>query len=456
MRSGASGDDEAELEPWLEALVREAVGVEASPPRALPAVVGDFELTEVLGRGGLGVVYGARDLRLGRQVAIKALRTDRLLTPAHAEREARALAALRHPGVVAIYGLHEAASPGGEPELLLVMERVDGRTLAEVLAGGGGGANAPRWSAELLDAMVHAHGRRIVHGDLKPGNLMVEADGRLRVLDFGLARRAGEGPWLRGGTPGYMAPEQARGEVTPRSDVYALGLILRELRAAGGRERRGAPGREAVIARALAPEPAARFADARALAEAWGRAVARDRRRARRPLGLAAAALAAGAAVAAARLLGPASGPPPRRWVAELWLDRAPRDRLKDIAVSADGRHVAWLDQHGNVAVAPFETRRARTDEARQVPLGAGDRATALAWAPDGALLVASSLPGLRAWRQQDGAWSDVGAPAGPPAASLDGGLVLVTDRAARLVHAVAPGGRVALPFPAGVQLLSS
>lgn len=461
MRPTARDDEDGPtLEPWLEDLVRDAIRVDARLPRSLPAVVGDYELTEVLGQGGLGIVYGARDARLERPVAIKVLRTDLRLTPAHVEREARVLAVLRHPAIVSLYGLHEDRGEGGLPELFLVMERVEGRTLAEVLTAGRVDPGlVRRWGAELLDAMAHAHARNVVHGDLKPGNVMVEADGRLRVLDFGLGRRVGEDDAFVGGTPGYMAPEQARGESSPRSDVYALGLLLRELQGARARARgRDAPrafARERVIARALQVEPTRRPPDARALAAAWAEAEAFDaRQRSVRRAGafglLALAAAAGGVATAGHRTLAPS------RWTAEPWLDQAPRDRLKDVALSPDGRSVALLDQHGHVTLTPFHSRRALTDESRPLPLDPDSPATALAWASNESLLVTvNSPPSLRAWDTRNNRWRPVDAPAGPMAAASDADLLLVTDREARFVHVITPAGRLAHALREGTQLLT-
>jgi Tol biopolymer transport system component len=211
----------------------------AAPP---PARIGDYDVIDVLGAGAMGEVYRARDARLGRDVAIKVLRgptggdPDRL---ARFEREARVLASLNHPRVAHVYGLETV---GGSPAL--VMELVDGPTLAELTAGdrfaGLTTTQALRFAAQIADGLSAAHERGIVHRDLKPGNVALTADGDVKVLDFGIAKRLTEpeaagsgGATLAGtllGTPAYMSPEQTRGEpCDQRADIWAFGCVLVEL-----------------------------------------------------------------------------------------------------------------------------------------------------------------------------------------------------------------------------------
>ncbi len=210
--------------------------------------IGSFEIVCPLGAGGMGEVYRARDMRLGREVAIKALPESLAREPdrlARFEREARALAALNHPNIANIYGLEEV---GGTPHL--VLEFVDGETLAQRLARGALPVReALEVCAQLASAVEAAHERDIVHRDLKPGNLMLTASGVVKVLDFGLAKSgAGEadssdpsqsptmsvraGRTAAGmilGTAAYMSPEQARGQtVDRRTDVWSFGCILFE------------------------------------------------------------------------------------------------------------------------------------------------------------------------------------------------------------------------------------
>src|SRR5215831_9657863 len=200
----------------------------------LPQVPG-YEVESVLGRGGMGVVYRARHLRLGRLVALKMALAGSDAGPNERERfrrEAAAVAALRHPNVVQVYDVGDA---DGRP--YFTMELMEGGSLARKLAGA---PQPPRQTAALLatlaGAVQAAHEAGVVHRDLKPGNVLLTADGTPKVADFGLARRldADERLTLSGavlGTPSYTAPEQARGDrgaVGPRTDVYALGAILYE------------------------------------------------------------------------------------------------------------------------------------------------------------------------------------------------------------------------------------
>jgi eukaryotic-like serine/threonine-protein kinase len=205
------------------------------PDVELPQVDG-YDVQAVLGRGGMGVVYKARQLSLNRPVALKML-----LAGAHAgsqevgrfRREAEAVAALRHPNIVQLYDVGELA---GRP--YFTMELVEGGSLAEHLARA---ALSVRQAAEvaavLAVAVQFAHQGGIVHRDLKPANVLCTADGMLKITDFGLARSIQRGPEFtvsgaRVGTPSYMAPEQALGKASaigPAVDIYALGAILYEM-----------------------------------------------------------------------------------------------------------------------------------------------------------------------------------------------------------------------------------
>jgi eukaryotic-like serine/threonine-protein kinase len=202
--------------------------------------LGRFEVIEVVGQGAFGTVYKGRDPDLDRAVALKVPRAGQLAGPADVARltrEARSVAQLRHPSIVSI---HEVGSSAGVP--FLVSEFVEGVTLADWLSARRATfAEAARWAADLADALHFAHGRGVVHRDVKPSNVMMELVGenayRPRLTDFGLARRdAGdvtvttEGQVL--GTPAYMSPEQAAGEghsVDGRADVYSLGVLLYQL-----------------------------------------------------------------------------------------------------------------------------------------------------------------------------------------------------------------------------------
>ncbi len=208
--------------------------------------LGHYRITAAIGAGGMGEVYRATDTKLGRDVAIKMLPAAVAQDPerlARFEREARSLASLNHPNIVTIYAVEE---DGGSR--FLAMELVEGETLDTLLAPGG--LPLPRFfeiAVPLADALSAAHERGIVHRDLKPGNVMVTREGRVKVLDFGLAKleAADSNPNLTStptesrnltsegqvfGTVAYMSPEQARGgKVDARSDVFSLGVVLYQM-----------------------------------------------------------------------------------------------------------------------------------------------------------------------------------------------------------------------------------
>jgi serine/threonine protein kinase len=216
------------------ALLARAAGTPTTAESLVGQTFGDYELLAELGRGGMGVVYRARQKSLDRPVALKMLLRDHLADPLRLARfrsEARAVAALNHPNIVQLYQVGEC--PFGH---FFTMELLEGATL-EALARKG--KIAVPWAtacvAIVAEAIHFAHGRGVIHRDLKPANLLVEKSGRPVVMDFGLAkfRDKSAGLTLQGalmGTPAYMAPEQAgedpQLEVGPYSDVYALGAIL--------------------------------------------------------------------------------------------------------------------------------------------------------------------------------------------------------------------------------------
>jgi hypothetical protein len=200
---------------------------------------GTFRIDRELGRGGMGVVYAARDLQLERDVAIKVMRGDRWPLSAMPrvaaifDREAKATARLNHPGIVTLYGAGK-----DDRGLYLVLELLRGASLVETLAHGPlAPERAVRIVREVVAALGHAHGQGILHRDLKPQNVFVTDGGRAMLLDFGLASLdvaladdARAAALSRAGTPAYMAPEQWRGDAQDeRTDLWAAGVLLCQL-----------------------------------------------------------------------------------------------------------------------------------------------------------------------------------------------------------------------------------
>ena len=201
--------------------------------------IGPYHVLDEIGRGGMGVVYAAEDTRLGRRVALKALAPEYSTDPARRERlrrEARSAASLAHPSIATIYALEEI-----EGELYIVSELVRGRTLRDELRSGPLPPQVLQSTVvQIAEALAAAHAQGIIHRDLKPENVMRAADGRVKILDFGLARSAFPAAdrtvtqlTQAGGavgTPGYMAPEQlSGGTVDARTDVFAFGVLAAEL-----------------------------------------------------------------------------------------------------------------------------------------------------------------------------------------------------------------------------------
>jgi eukaryotic-like serine/threonine-protein kinase len=202
---------------------------------------GRYQVGELLGYGGMAEVHHGRDLRLGRDVAIKLLRAD-LARDATFQmrfgREAQNAAALNHPAIVAVYDTGEEKGASGESLPYIVMEFVNGRTLKEVLTAEGPllPRRALEISADVCAALEFSHRHGIIHRDIKPGNVMLTQTGQVKVMDFGIARALASGASTMTqtsaviGTAQYLSPEQARGEaVDARSDVYATGCVVFEL-----------------------------------------------------------------------------------------------------------------------------------------------------------------------------------------------------------------------------------
>src|SRR5256885_8634376 len=222
-------------------------------PLSAGARLGPYEVQSALGAGGMGEVYRARDSRLRREVAIKILPEafagdpDRI---ARFQREAELLAALNHPNIACGYGVEETKTVSSEhPTFAIVLELVEGETLADRIARGSIDLDeALAIARQIADALEAAHDRGVVHRDLKPANIKITPDGKVKVLDFGLAKMANPdassarlsmSPTLTLhathagvilGTAAYMSPEQARGKpVDRRTDVWAFGCIVYEM-----------------------------------------------------------------------------------------------------------------------------------------------------------------------------------------------------------------------------------
>ncbi|MBI2789463.1 MAG: protein kinase [Elusimicrobia bacterium] len=273
-----------------EAVGSEAAEVTAAVPPGSPGTAFwlQYELIKEIGLGGMGVVYEALDRSLERRVAVKKMRDEIRIDPHERRRfvnEAKLVAQLRHPNIVDIYAIVEEGT-----EVYLVFEFVSGRTLGDRLKSEGPmSLEAARGVlSHVAEAVEHAHAAQIVHRDLKPSNIMITDDGRVKVMDFGVARQAKDAITKMSmtntvvGTPPYMAPEQEQGTVRRESDVYALGVCLYEMLTGhlpftgGGAamllnklngkhippsQRNPAlpEGMDAVIAKALTPDPDKRY-----------------------------------------------------------------------------------------------------------------------------------------------------------------------------------------------------
>jgi eukaryotic-like serine/threonine-protein kinase len=290
---------------------------------------GRYRLVELLGQGGMATIYRARDNQLERDVAIKVLRPEYGTDPDFIERfrhEAQSAASLNHPNVVGVYDF--GTDPVGP---FIVMELVEGEDLASIVRKTG--ALPPRATARLVAqaarAVAAAHDRGFVHRDIKPGNILVTREGRVKVADFGIARALSESsltlPGTTLGSVHYFSPEQARGELaSPASDIYSLGIVLFELltgrrpwtgdtaaaiataRLTGAVPSPSAvhggipPALEAITRKALATNPEDRFGSASEMAAALDEAIGEDRGAGAAGAGMAAAAAGAGAAAAGA------------------------------------------------------------------------------------------------------------------------------------------------------------
>lgn len=234
-------------ESFLDATALEAAAkdlVSGHVESRVGQTLGRYAIASLVARGGMGEVYHARDTRLDRDVAIKILPPDLAASPAalvRFEREAKAVAALSHPNILAIYDLGTDKGVS-----YAVTELLEGETLRKYLARGPlGWCRAVEIGLEIAEGLAAAHGKRIIHRDVKPENIFLTSDGRVKILDFGLARVVGlssveqgsstpkstlTGPGIAIGTVGYMSPEQVRGEPAgAASDVFSVGCVLYEM-----------------------------------------------------------------------------------------------------------------------------------------------------------------------------------------------------------------------------------
>jgi WD40 repeat protein len=513
-----------------------------------PDVLGDFRLGREIGRGGIGVVYEAAQLSLGRRVAVKVLPPASLLDPRQLRRfeiEAQAAAALEHPNIVPVFAY---GSERGVP--YLAMRRVDGRNLAEIvreLRERQGRGLPPREVAELgrqaAEALDYAHRHDVLHRDVKPSNLLLDADRHLWVADFGLARVRDDSDLTATGdvigTLRYLSPEQARGRrgaVDGRCDVYALGATLYELltlrpvfegddraellvRIATDEPRFACQCDAAipidlktVVLKALAKDPAERYATAGELAGDLARFLSGQPVRARPPTFAARAikwARRHGKAVAAAGLI--AAAVLVTLVAASLWSNarlRAINRRLEDAIARADRNardardHARTSERHAlgaQLRLAAQALDAAQPERAQEIlrdlPLNAGRdvprsflgrylwrRARrevivlvgptphfgGMALSPDGKLLATNDVTaGLQIRDAASGAWvrdmDRVPGKIGEPVFSPDGALVAAPVRAADAaspdgfsVWDVASGRRFArLPIDRGFESIA-
>lgn len=406
--------------------------------------LGHYELLEALGSGGMGEVYRARDLVLEREVALKRLpasvRSDRRRL-AHFASEGRAAARLSHPNVMAVYELAESGD-----ETFIVAELLEGRTLRERLASGPlPWRKAVEYAVQICAGLGAAHERGIIHCDLKPDNVFITGQDRIKMLDFGLARLA-EDAGLVGlppttvtvhssaalrGTFGYMAPEQVRGEsCDSRADLFALGAVLYEMlagaRAFSGKtpaeslgailkdDPRPLPGNvptalARIVARCLEKEPAARFHSAHDLglaleAVAGSTGTATDSifylpRVSRRHWLIAIMASLAAAAVAVAYLVGSSKATDPARSMpVRFSIELPPQTGLAEftaapLALTPDGQGliVALVDDGGN---SMLWRRRFRSESLE--PLKGTEGATSAFVSPDGQTIAFAAHGKLR------------------------------------------------------------
>jgi eukaryotic-like serine/threonine-protein kinase len=404
----------AEAPRFIETVARRGYRFrsEAAVADTAPAGNARYRIVEKLGGGGMGVVYRAEDLKLGRAVALKLLPPDMAGDPAAVgrfEREARAASALNHPNICTIYGIEEL---NGQPAI--AMELIEGPTLESMVARGPlAVAQAVAIAAQIAEALDAAHTKGIVHRDLKPANVLLSGS-QVKVLDFGVAKMAGadytvEGPVV--GTPSYMSPEQAQGRaVDARTDLYNFGLVLYEMLT--GKQAYGSPAvwveptaLDRVLQRCLAQHPEDRWQSAKDLKAALelAAAVPAPRRWRLRPRREHWVGAAAGVVVAVLALTVGRSPAEERRGKVEpqMWrmTVRGPGDAsATGVSLSPDGRRLAFQSDQ-RLYVRTLEEGDARPvpgSEGAGVPFWSAD-GKGLAFTQRGTLMVSDSMTAPRA-----------------------------------------------------------
>jgi len=428
---------DGELRSQVESLMATAESAERALPSGifssslLPAgtKIDEFEIISLLGAGGMGEVYRARDTQLRRDVAIKVLPSGFSENPDRLrrfEQEARAAAALNHPNILAIHhlGRHE-----GQP--YIVSELLEGQTLREELKNGAlPMRKAGAYAIQIAGGLAAAHGRGVVHRDLKPENIFVASSGQVKILDFGLAklwqtellgRKAFSSPVTQAGlilgTVGYMSPEQVRGQPTDeRADVFVFGAVLYEM-FTGERAFRGAttadvisailvgdplespadgrrlrPPLQRILRRCLEKEPAARFQSGQDVCSALETLSHESRRKIQFQLykspGRRTAAqfllAALGLVAVSIVILFSLKNAPHERWntTPTLLTANLGETRVLGSAISRDGNYLAYVDSKGLsiLAIASGEVRLLRPEQDWDIA----------DWFPDGTKLLAS------------------------------------------------------------------
>jgi hypothetical protein len=462
--------------------------------------LGPYEILAPLGAGGMGEVYRARDSRLGREVALKVLPESFLGDADRLQRfelEARAVAALNHPNILAI---HDIGEDGGAP--FIVSELLEGSNLrAELEQGPLSARKASDYAAQIAQGLAAAHDKGIVHRDLKPENLFLTKEGRVKILDFGLAKLATNAPGTKGqsegltltsspteagtvmGTAGYMAPEQVRGSaVDSRTDIFAFGAVLYEMISGRRAFRRDtaaetmtailkeepaefddltqpvSPGLERMVRRCLEKQPEQRFQSAKDLAFALealtgtssrteaNAAIAGGTKKTRWPAFLAAAiVLSFASGIALAWYLRPAATSPPT--FTRVSFDRGEVIRAR---FAPDGKTVFYSAKLNG---GPADTYVIRDDYPQSVPAGLhGAMLLAISKQNQMAVLV---KPTYRAHRQWKGTLATSPMGGGAPRELLenvvdadwspDGNEIAVIDRAEDKWQLQYPLGKVLL-----------